>query len=115
MEEGGKSCASRCFLRRECSPRRPPRGDLSRREWRNHLQFLQVTSRESLARAGATPLDGYARWGMFGDLLAREPDVDAVFCNNKDIALGVLLECQRRRIEAPAGGAGTGTSSVGFR
>lgn len=38
---------------------------------------------------------------LLGDLLARRPDADAVFCNNDDIALGVLFECQRRNIRVP--------------
>lgn len=35
------------------------------------------------------------------ELLSRAPDVDAVFCNNDDLAIGVLFECQRRRISVP--------------
>ncbi|PYE90049.1 LacI family DNA-binding transcriptional regulator [Phyllobacterium leguminum] len=38
---------------------------------------------------------------LLGELLARAPDADAVFCNNDDLALGVLFECQRRRIAVP--------------
>ncbi len=38
---------------------------------------------------------------LFGDLLARAPDIDAVFCINDDIALGTLFECQRRQIAVP--------------
>lgn len=38
---------------------------------------------------------------MFADFLAITPDADAVFCNNDDMALGVLFECQRRRIRVP--------------
>ena len=38
---------------------------------------------------------------LFGDLLARAPDIDAVFCINDDIALGALFECQRRQIGVP--------------
>lgn len=39
---------------------------------------------------------------VFSDLLAIRPDLDAVFCNNDDMALGALFECQRRRIRVPA-------------
>ena len=35
---------------------------------------------------------------LFADLLAKTPDIDAVFCVNDDLALGVLFECQRRQI-----------------
>jgi LacI family gluconate utilization system Gnt-I transcriptional repressor len=38
---------------------------------------------------------------LLADLLARAPDVEAVFCANDDIALGVLFECQRRHIAVP--------------
>ncbi|QPB22329.1 LacI family DNA-binding transcriptional regulator [Rhizobium sp. 007] len=39
---------------------------------------------------------------LLSELLARAPDADAVFCNNDDLALGVLFECQRRQISVPA-------------
>ena len=38
---------------------------------------------------------------MLADLLGRRPDVDAVFCINDDLALGVLFESQRRRLAVP--------------
>ncbi|WP_261338345.1 LacI family DNA-binding transcriptional regulator [Rhizobium leguminosarum] len=38
---------------------------------------------------------------LLGALLAQAPDADAVFCNNDDLALGALFECQRRRISVP--------------
>lgn len=42
---------------------------------------------------------------MGGELLrtalARISDLDAVFCNNDDLALGVLFECQRRGLPVP--------------
>lgn len=38
---------------------------------------------------------------MLADLLGTAPDADAVFCNNDDMALGALFECQRRRIRVP--------------
>lgn len=39
---------------------------------------------------------------MLADFLALAPDLDAVFCNNGDLALGALFECQRRGIRVPA-------------
>ncbi|WP_417584863.1 LacI family DNA-binding transcriptional regulator [Pelagibacterium sp.] len=39
---------------------------------------------------------------MFVDFLGVVPDADAVFCNNDDMALGALFECQRRHIRVPA-------------
>lgn len=38
---------------------------------------------------------------MIGDLWSRAADIDAVFCNNDDIAMGVLFECQRRHVDVP--------------
>ncbi|NNU79544.1 LacI family DNA-binding transcriptional regulator [Halovulum dunhuangense] len=38
---------------------------------------------------------------QFTELLSRDPQADAVLCNNDDLALGVLFECQRRGIEVP--------------
>lgn len=38
---------------------------------------------------------------LFGTLLTRCPDLEAVFCGNDDLALGVLFECARRGIAVP--------------
>ncbi|MEQ1954117.1 LacI family DNA-binding transcriptional regulator [Mesorhizobium sp. CN2-181] len=38
---------------------------------------------------------------LLRDTLARTPTLDAVFCNNDDLALGVLFECHRAGIEVP--------------
>ncbi len=38
---------------------------------------------------------------LFGHLMGKRPDADAVFCNNDDIAVGALFEAQRRRISIP--------------
>jgi LacI family gluconate utilization system Gnt-I transcriptional repressor len=38
---------------------------------------------------------------MFGAVLARIPDIEAIFCCNDDLALGALFECQRRGIRVP--------------
>ncbi|NOZ32989.1 MAG: LacI family DNA-binding transcriptional regulator [Alphaproteobacteria bacterium] len=55
------------------------------------------------ARVATTPAPSTVTLGgqLFGDLLATAPDTDAVFCNNDDIALGVMFEAQRRRISIP--------------
>ena len=34
-------------------------------------------------------------------LWRRAPDIEAVFCVNDDLALGVLFECQRRQLSVP--------------
>ena len=38
---------------------------------------------------------------LMADLLSRAPDTDAILCNNDDLALGALFECQRRSISVP--------------
>lgn len=38
---------------------------------------------------------------LFGELVERHPEVDAVFCNNDDLALGVLFEAKRRNVSIP--------------
>lgn len=38
---------------------------------------------------------------QLGELLAADPGADAVLCNNDDLALGALFECQRRGIDVP--------------
>jgi LacI family transcriptional regulator, gluconate utilization system Gnt-I transcriptional repressor len=38
---------------------------------------------------------------LFREALARDPSLDAVFCNNDDLALGVLFECSRAALEVP--------------
>jgi LacI family gluconate utilization system Gnt-I transcriptional repressor len=38
---------------------------------------------------------------LFRDALARTPNLDGVFCNNDDLALGVLFECHRASIKVP--------------
>jgi len=39
---------------------------------------------------------------LFQHLLATAPGIDAVFCCNDDLALGVLFACQRLNIRVPA-------------
>ena len=50
-------------------------------------------------------LDFYARTGEIPqnvrDALAKVPALEGVFCNNDDIALGVLFECHRASIAVP--------------
>ena len=67
--------------------------------------------RETLQQAGlsderlifTTPQPSSVSLGgqMLADFLITAPDVDAVFCNNDDIAMGALFECQRRGIRVP--------------
>lgn len=51
---------------------------------------------------------------LFADLLAQAPDIDAVFCVNDDLALGVLFECQRRQMSVPGHLAIVGFNDLEF-
>ncbi len=51
---------------------------------------------------------------LLADLLSRAPDIDAVFCINDDLALGVLFECQRRHISVPEHMAIVGFNDLEF-
>jgi Transcriptional regulators len=57
----------------------------------------------SPARCITTPRPSTVTIGaeLFADLIARHPEVDGVFCNNDDLALGILFEANRRRIAVP--------------
>jgi len=63
-----------------------------------------------------TPLASSAALGgaLFADLLTRAPDIDAVFCVNDDLALGVEFECRRRRISVPEQMAIVGFNDLEF-
>ena len=51
---------------------------------------------------------------LFADLLAKAPDIDAVFCVNDDLALGTLFECKRRHISVPGQMAIVGFNDLEF-
>ncbi len=50
-----------------------------------------------------TPIPSSVSLGreLLRDALAKTPTLDAVFCNNDDLALGVLFECHRALIDVP--------------
>jgi LacI family transcriptional regulator, gluconate utilization system Gnt-I transcriptional repressor len=54
--------------------------------------FIAATPRPSTTALGAQ---------LFGEILSRAPDIEAIFTCNDDLALGVLFECQRRGIRVP--------------
>lgn len=51
---------------------------------------------------------------LFSELLAQAPDIDAVLCQNDDLALGVLFECQRRGIRVPEDFGICGVNNLDF-
>ena len=60
-------------------------------------EFKAVPMVVSLDQPSSVPLGGQ----LLAELLARWPQVTAVFCGNDNLALGVLFECQRRGIRVP--------------
>jgi LacI family gluconate utilization system Gnt-I transcriptional repressor len=56
---------------------------------------------EALIATTKTPSSILLGRKMFADLFDRAPDVDAVFCNNDDLAIGVLFECLHRQLPIP--------------
>ena len=48
-----------------------------------------------------TPSDIKLGGQLLADLMAKQPDVDAIFCNNDDLAYGAIFECQRRKLRIP--------------
>ena len=68
--------------------------------------FKHITSKnggfdESHVLHTGEPSSANVGRSLMSDLLDRCPEVDSVFCNNDDIALGALFECQRRGVNVP--------------
>ena len=55
-------------------------------------RFIVATAAPTSVTLGGT---------LLTDLLSKAPDLEAVFCANDDLALGVLFECRRREIAVP--------------
>jgi len=55
------------------------------------------------ARIVTTPRASTVTLGceLVADLLSKAPETDAILCNNDDLALGALFECQRRGLKIP--------------
>ncbi|MCA6125875.1 LacI family DNA-binding transcriptional regulator [Bradyrhizobium sp. WSM 1704] len=56
---------------------------------------------ERLIVTTAVPTSMTLGGALFADLLAKAPDIEAVFCVNDDLALGALFECKRRHMVVP--------------
>lgn len=71
------------------------------------LEGFRMASREAGVldqnRIVTTPRASTVTLGgeLVADLLSIAPDTDAILCNNDDLALGALFECQRRGISVP--------------
>jgi LacI family transcriptional regulator, gluconate utilization system Gnt-I transcriptional repressor len=75
----------------------------AQRRLAGYRDVLAVAGLGCPSLVATTPQPSSASLGgrLMADLLAVAPDVDAVFCNNDDVALGALFECQRRGIAVP--------------
>lgn len=75
----------------------------SQRRLAGFTDALKETGMFDPTRIVTTPQSSSIGLGtqLFADLIARRPDTDAIFCNNDDLAAGVLLEAQRRYFDVP--------------
>jgi len=83
-------------------------GGRDERSQRRMQAFAQEAARLGMTAAGTVPMHavsapttlGQGRSGL-ADLLARQPDIDAIFCSSDLLALGVMIEAQSRGIVIP--------------
>ena len=76
------------------------------RSLRRHAGYRRALEEVGLNLPGlvaSTPLLSTVRIGteLFLEVLEQTPDLDAIFCCNDDLALGVLFECHRHGIRVP--------------
>jgi LacI family gluconate utilization system Gnt-I transcriptional repressor len=80
------------------------RGDPRARRRRAGYQLaMEELGLDHTGLVAASPQPSNVEMGgaLLLEILDRVPDLDAVFCCNDDLALGVLFECQRRGISVP--------------
>ena len=75
----------------------------SGRRMEGYRRAMEEAGLESSAMIAASPQPSTFALGgtLFADLLARSPDLEAVFTCNDDLALGALFECRRRGMGVP--------------
>lgn len=68
-----------------------------------YVDAMQATGLHDETLIEVSPIPSTVKMGgeLLGELLLRRPDLEAVFCGNDDLALGVLFECARRNIAIP--------------
>ncbi len=75
----------------------------SRRRMEGYRQAMDEAGIDATNYVAASPAPSTVALGaqLFSELLARTPNLEAVFTCNDDLALGALFECQRRGIRVP--------------
>lgn len=75
----------------------------SERRMEGYLQAMAEAGVDTEGLVAATPQASTVALGaeLLGRLLARCPDLEAVFCCNDDLALGAMFECGRRGLRVP--------------
>ena len=95
------------------SARADPRARRRHAGYQRAMDELGLSS-EGLVALSPRPSDVEMGGTLFAEVLARVPDVSAVFTCNDDLALGVLFECQRRGIRVPDDVAIIGFNDLDF-
>jgi LacI family gluconate utilization system Gnt-I transcriptional repressor len=85
----------------QISARLDPR---SRRRIEGYRQVMDEVGIDDSELLATTPRPSTVRLGaeLFAELFGRNPDMEALFCCNDDLALGALFECHRRGIAVPS-------------
>lgn len=75
----------------------------SQRRLAGYRAVMEASGLFDARLVNTTPLPSSASLGseLFREALARMPSLDGVFCNNDDLALGVLFECHRASLKVP--------------
>lgn len=75
----------------------------SRRRYEGYRQAMEEAGISPTPLVADSPEPSTVALGaqLFSNVLSRTPDIEAFFCCNDDLALGVLFECHRRGIRVP--------------
>ena len=75
----------------------------TQKRMKGHFQALKDAGLENVQGRSISHAPSSVKIGgeLFDDLLSKQPDLDAVFCINDDLAMGAIFECQRRQIAVP--------------
>ncbi|WP_026187205.1 LacI family DNA-binding transcriptional regulator [Ensifer sp. BR816] len=73
----------------------------TQRRLAGYRAVMEAAGRTARVTTTAAPSSASMGVSLLHRILESEPDVDAIVCNNDDIALGVLFACQRAGIDVP--------------